>query len=69
MVLGTRNKINKIDNIEILVNGQNLQLVPTYKYLGFNLDQTLNSKYHLGTITDNISFKLDLFSKVRRFFN
>ena len=69
MVFGTRNKINKIENIKISVNKQYLQVVPTYKYLGFNLDQTLNYKYHLGTVINNISFKLYLFSKVRRFLN
>ena len=50
-------------------NKQNLQVVPTYKHLGFNLDQTLHYKYHVGTILNNISFKLYLFSKVRRFLN
>ena len=69
MAFGTRNIINKIENISILVNNQILQMVPTYKYLGFNLDQTLNYKYHLGTIINNISFKLYLFSKIRRFLN
>ena len=69
MVFGTRSKINRIENVEITINRQNLQFVPTYKYLGFNLDQSLNYKYHLGTVINNISFKLYLFSKVRRFLN
>ena len=69
MAFGTRSKVNKIENIKISVNNQDLQAVPTYKYLGFNLDQTLNYKYHLGTVINNISFKLYLFSKVRRLLN
>ena len=69
MVFGTRNEINNMDRIEISINNELLQNVPTYKYLGFNLDQTLNYKYHLGIVINNISFKLYLFSKVRRFMN
>ena len=69
MIFGTRNKVNSVDRIEIKINQEELQMVPTYKYLGFNLDQTLNYKYHLGTVISNISFKLYLFSKVRRFLN
>ena len=71
VMFGTRNKINNIDNnnINIRINGVKIQAVPTYKYLGLNLDQTLNFKYHLGIVISNISFKLYLFSKVRRFLN
>ena len=46
-----------------------IQLVPTFKYLGINLDQTLNFKYHLDSLINIISFKLYMFSKVRRFLN
>ena len=43
--------------------------MPSYKYLGFNLDQTLSFKHHLELLINNISFKLYLFSKIRRFIN
>ena len=69
VVFGTRNKINNVDIINVRINNENIQTVPTYKYLGLNLDQTLNFKYHLGIIINNISFKLYLFSKIRRFLN
>ena len=58
MVFGKRNKINKVEKNEISINNEILQYVPTSKYLGFNLDQKLNYKYHLGTVINNISFKL-----------
>ena len=69
MVFGTKNTFNKVDKIKVSINNKLLQNVPTYKYMGFNLDQTLNYKYHLGTVMNNISFKLYLFRKVRRFMN
>ena len=40
-----------------------------YTYLGVHLDQTLNFKYHLESVINNITFKLYLFSKIRRFMN
>ena len=36
VVFGTRNKANKIYNINIKVNGEIFQTVPTYKYILFN---------------------------------
>ena len=74
MNFGTRNKINKIDkikgtNIHVGDENERLQIVPTYKYLGFNLDQRLNFKHYLDLLINTISFKIYLFSKVRRFLN
>ena len=69
MLFGSRNRIKNVCKPELYINNEQLQVVPTYKYLGINLDQTLNFKYHLDTVINNISFKLYLFSKVRRFIN
>ena len=69
MLLGSRNKIKNVYKPELYVNNEILQCVPTYKYLGINLDQTLNFKYHLESLVNNISLKLHMFSKVRRFMN
>ena len=53
----------------LFINNEQLQFVPTFKYLGINLDQTLNFKYHMETLINNITFKLYLFSKIRRYLN
>ena len=37
--------------------------------MGVNLDQTLNFKYHLESVINNVTFKLYLFSKIRTFLN
>ena len=67
MLFGSRHRIKNVNKPEIYLNDVQLQVVPTYRYLGVNLDQTLNFKYHLESLINIISFKLYLFSKVRRF--
>ena len=69
MVFGSRHKLKNIHKPELLINEEKIQLVPTYKYLGVHLDQTLNFKYHLESLISNITFKLYMFSKIRRFLN
>ena len=58
MIFGSRHKLKNIIKPELKINDEILQLVPTYKYLGVNLDQTLNFKYHLECLINNITFKL-----------
>ena len=69
MLFGSRHRIKNVNKPEIYLNDIQLQVVPTYRYLGVNLDQTVNYKYHLESLINIISFKLYLFSKVRRFLN
>ena len=69
MLFESRNKIKNACKPELYINNELLQIVPTYKYLGVNLDQTLNFKYYLESLINNISFKLYMFSKIRRFLN
>ena len=65
MVFGSRHNIKKTQNISISI----LQMVPTYKYLGIHLDQTLNFNYHLKNVVNQISHKLYVFNKIQRFLN
>ena len=69
MLFGSRYKIKNSHKIDLYINNELLQIVPTYKYLGMNLDQTLSFKYHLECLISNISFKLYMFSKIRRYLN
>ena len=67
MTFGTRHMIKNANNIEIYIEKEKLQSVPTYKYLGIHLDQTLNYEYHMKNVLKIISSKLYVFSKIRRF--
>ena len=69
MIFGSRYNIKRNSTLELRINGESLQIVPTYKYLGINLDQTLNFNYHLKNVVNQISRKLYIFSKIRRFLN
>ena len=69
MKFGSSNKIKKGNNINIFINKEKLGIVPTYKYLGINLDQTLSFKYHTGNLVNLINHKLYMFSKIRRYLN
>ena len=67
MMFGTRYKIKKAKEVNILVEGVTLQIVQTYKYLGITLDSTLTFNYHVRTVTNMISYKANLLAKVRKF--
>ena len=66
MIFGSRYNIKSISAIDPTINGEKLQIVPTYKYIGISLDQTLNFNYHLKNVVHQISQKLYIFSKIRR---
>ena len=64
MSFGSRNNIKKSKNINIKINDEYLGNVPTYKYLGIHLDQTLNFKHHSEKLLNILNHKLFMFSKL-----
>ena len=69
MVFGTRHKVKKAKDIMITINNVQLQIVPTYKYLGVTLDSTLSLNYHVKSVSTVISYKANLLAKIRKFLN
>ena len=67
MAFGTRNKVKKAKTVNVYAQGKKLQMVPTYKYLGFSLDSTLSFKYHVNSVIKTVLYKVNLLSKVRKF--
>ena len=67
MVFGTRHRVKKCKEVLVGLDGTNLQVVPTYKYLGFMLDSTLSFNYHVNNVSKIVAYKINLLSKVRRF--
>ena len=49
------------------MEGTALQLVHTYKYLGFQLDSTLSFNCHANSVSMMVAYKINLLSKIRRF--
>ena len=67
MVFATRHKIKKASNVSIQMDNTKLQIVPTYKYLGFMLDSLLSFNCHVKHVLNMVNFKSNLLAKVRRY--
>ena len=60
MVFGTRHVVKKAKAAKVVARGKQLQIVPTYKYLGIVLDSTLSYKYHVNNVINSIVYKVNL---------
>ena len=69
MAFGSKNNIKKDKGKNLLLNGEKISLVPTFKFLGVFLDQTLNFRHHLDMLINTINFKLYILSKIRKYLN
>ena len=67
MNFGTRYMVKKAKDVKIVVNGEKLQIVPTYKYLGITLDSVLSYNSHVSSVINMVLYKLNLLSKVRKY--
>lgn len=64
MLFGTSQKI-KDNTIEIICKGNQIESTTSYKYLGVNLDQTLNLGEHVDKVYKKASGRLNLLKKIR----
>ena len=69
MAFGSRSKVKKCNKASISLNGVKIKMVPSYKYLGVTLDQTLNYNNHISSTVRVIQHKLSLLGKVRKYLN
>ena len=69
MVFGTRHKVKKAKRVRLSLEGAPLQIVPTYKYLGFTLDSTLSFNYQVKCIANMVAYKASLLARIRKFLN
>ena len=67
VVFGTRYKVKKAKNVKVKLENDYLQVVPTYKYLGFTLDSTLSFNYLVNSVVSMVAFKVNLLARTRRF--
>ena len=67
MNFGTRHKVKKASRTKLMMDNVALQIVPTYKYLGFMLDSTLSFSYHVKSVTNILMYKSVLLAKIRKF--
>ena len=67
MTFGTRQKVKKAKETEVNMNNSRLQIVPTYKYLGFTLDSTLTFNSQVKNVISMVTYKANLLSKIRSY--
>ena len=69
VVYGTKSKVSKVQNVDLKLNGDMLNRVPFYKYLGVFLDSNLTFNKHVDVSKKLICHKLYLLSKIRKYIN
>ena len=65
MTFGTRYFVKKARNVKVALGNAELQVVPTYKYLGMTLDSTLSLQTHLKNVINTVIHKLTILCKIR----
>ena len=55
VVFGTRHRLKKANAVRLSVNNVKLQVVPTYRYLGFMLDSPLLLNHHVKTAANIVT--------------
>ena len=63
MTFNTRTGL--LNNISLKINGQTLDIVDSYKYLGVILDEKLSFQKHLYHIAGHINYKLRKLREIR----
>ena len=69
MSFGTRHSIKKAKNCRLVLDSKEIQVVSTFKYLGFTLDTTLNFKAHTADVLKKVIHKRMLLTKIISFLN
>ena len=67
VVFGTRYKVKKAREAVVKIGDTPLQVVPSYKYLGFVLDSTLSFNCHVKAVSAMVTYKANLLAKIRKF--
>ena len=67
MAFGSRSRVKKAKKVKVFMNGDKLQQVPTFKYLGVVLDPTLNFNHHITSVIRTVIHKMTLLSKMKKY--
>ena len=69
MTVGTHQASSKLDDLNIILNGQTLISSTKAKILGVYLDENLNFHYHVVYLTAKISSKIGMLHRLRQTFS
>ena len=65
MIFGTKSRLSNVDQINIMYQGNTINCTESYKYLGVNLDPTLNLSNHFHDIYKKASSRIRLLRRIR----
>ena len=65
MIFGSRNKLREVHDVPIYINGDLIERVKNFKYLGIYLDETLSFDKHISYIYNKACSKLGAIHKLR----
>ena len=65
MIFGTKSRLSNVDEINIMYRGNTINCTESYKYLGVNLDPTLNLGNHFHDIYKKASLRIRLLRRIR----
>ena len=69
MCFRSRVRVKKAKNVIVTINGDRLNMVPSYKYLGMILDFTLSYNLHISSLIRTVLHKVTILSKVKKYLN
>ena len=69
MAFGSRSKIKKCSKAKVILNGEKLKLVPSFKYLGVTLDPTLSYNHQIAGVIRTVQHKMQLLGKLKKYLN
>ena len=65
MVFGTRHILDKFDNVNVMYNGDFIENVESFKYLGVTFDPLLSWSEHVNHISSKISQRIGIIRRVK----
>ena len=69
MSFGSRSRVKKCSKAKIMLKGERLKLVPSYKYLGVTLDPTLSYSQHISGVIRTVHHKMTILGKLKKYLN
>ena len=65
MLFGTRQTLNKFNNVTLIYNNETIERVDKFKYLGIVLDPHLSWNDHVHYLSNNVSKRIGVICRVK----
>ena len=65
MLFGTPHNLNKFSNISLIYDGENIEKVDHFKYLGIIFDSNMTWSHHIDFVASNVSKRCGVIRRVK----